>query len=174
MRMNTYIKVTLVAILTIISHMVFAQERIVSYQDFELAYSENSDLKIISKKFNLLFILLLDTAYKVPFFEYDEELKDFYIDYSYGLKWNDSTVGFVVHIKEIDELFSSKLFINKVLDCVTDSEDRKLITQRINYPIYKKDNTAIIEILSGGSSDIYYLKLHNGIVQINWLGGVIE
>ncbi|MDD3167452.1 MAG: hypothetical protein PHN20_08510 [Bacteroidales bacterium] len=174
MRMNAYIKVTLVAILTIISHMVFAQERIVSYQDFELAYSENSDLKIISKKFNLLFILLLDTAYKVPFFEYDEELKDFYIDYSYGLKPNDSTVGFAVHIKEIDELFSSNLFINKVLDCVTYSEDRKSIKQRINYPIYKKDNTAIIEILSGGSSDIYYLKIHNGIVQINWLGGVIE
>ncbi len=155
--------------------MVFAQEKIIRYQDFELAYSNNSDLKIISNRFNLLFILLLDTTYKVQFFEYDAELKDLYKEYSCGLKLNESTVGFVAHIKKIDEIFSSSLLTNKAFNCISDAETQKIAKQRISYPIYIKDNMAIVEILSGSSfSDIYYFRLNDGVVQINWLSGEID
>lgn len=174
MRITTYLKVTLIVILTNISHMVFAQEKIVRYQDFELAYSNNSDLKIISNRFDLFFLLLLDPTYKVQFFEYDAELKDLYKGYSYGLRLNESTVGFVAHIKKIDEIFSSSLLINKAFNCISNEETHKSIKQTVNYPVYIKDNTAIVEISSGSSSGIYYFRLHDGVVQINWLGGVME
>ncbi len=174
MRITIYLKITLTIILINISHIVFSQEKIVRYQDFELAYSNNSDLKIISNRFDLLFISLLDTTYKVQFFEYDAELKDLYKGYSHGLKLNKATVGFVARIQKIDEIFNSSLLTNKAFNCISDEETQKTVKQTINYPIYIKDNTAIVEILSGSSSDIYYFRLNDGVVQINWLGGVMD
>ena len=174
MKTNVYLKVAIICILININHMVLSQEKFVEYHDFEIAYHNNPDLNVLSKRFDLLYILLLDTTNKLPFFEYDLELKNLYKGYSSGLNLNESTVGFVTQINKIEEIFNSDRLINKVFNCIFDAEDIQTIKRKINYPVYIKNNTAIVEVLTDNGFDIYYFRLHDGVVQINWLGGVME
>jgi hypothetical protein len=150
-----------------------SQNKFVRYDDFELAYRNNHDLDILSEDFDLLFVLLLDSSHKQQFFKYDLEIEELFRGYSYGLRLNESTVGFVTQITDIKKVFDSKFSMNKVFNCISDAtlQETKL---EINYPIYIKQNTAIVKVLTNNVSDIYYFKLHKGVVQINWLGGTIE
>ncbi len=174
MRIFIYYSIILVFFFTNNCHMVISQNKFIYYQDFELAYDKKKDLKLLGNDFDLLFILLLDSTNKEQFFKYDPELKDLYTDYSFGLKLNKSTVGFVTQVTEIKEIFTSEVLKNKVFSCINDTITQQIAKPMINYPIYLKQNTAIVEMLTGGASDVYYFKLEKGIVQINWLGGTME
>lgn len=155
--------------------MVFSQEKFINYEDFELAYSNNPNLENLSNRFDLLFILLLDDTNKSLFFDYDLSLNESYDNYIKGLNLNKSTVGFVTQKKEIIEIFNSEILWRKVLNCISSVESTQIVKKTINYPIYVKDNTAIIEIFTGSSIlNTYYFRLNDGVVQINWLGRIIE
>lgn len=164
----------LVLILIINCHMVMSQTKFVQYQDFEIAFNEKPDLKSLSNDFDLLFVLLLDSSNRQEFFKYNQELVELYRGYSCGLQLNMSTVGFVTQITDIKDIFRSDSLMSKVFSCVFDLQTQKITKQIINFPIYLKHNTAIVEISTGNSSDVYYFRLHEGVVQINWLGGTID
>ncbi len=151
-----------------------SQDKFISYKDFELAYRKNPDLEILSKDFDLLFVLLLDSSNKQQFFKYDSELEELFNEYSYGLRLNESTVGFVTQTTDVKKIFTSNLLISKVFNCVFDTTTLQETKRIVSYPIYLKNNTAIVEISTGNASDVYYLRLRKGVVQINWLGGTIE
>ncbi|MBU2554265.1 MAG: hypothetical protein KKF98_07365 [Bacteroidetes bacterium] len=174
MSIDNSLKFFLLFILTNSLHVTFSQEKFIRFQDFRVAYITNPNLNDLSKDYNLLFISLLDTACRKEIFEYDLELKDLYLEYSYGMQMNASTVGFVAHVQKLDDVFNSNRLISKVYHCILDTVTQQAINRKIGFPIYIKDNIAIVEVISDKSSDIYYFRLKDGVVQINWLGGVIE
>ena len=170
-----FLKLALFLILTVNCNIIMSQDRFIRYQDFELAYRNNPDLETLSKEFDLLFILLLDSSDKQQFFIFDSGLEELFNEYSNGLRLNESTLGFVTQITDIKKIFNSNLLINKIFNCVFDTITLREETKKeISYPVYLKNNTAIIEISTGNTSDIFYLRLCKGVVQINWLGGTIE
>lgn len=150
------------------------EHKFVTYQEFESAYRNSYNLEILSNDFNFLYILLLDTCNKQELFKYDSELKELFKEYSYGLNQNKLSVGFVTQILDIKDMFDSDILVNKLFSCISDTLTQQVNKQAINFPIYVKGNTAIIDISTNGASDIFYLKLHNGTLQVNWLGGTME
>lgn len=157
-----------------ISMMTFAQEKFVRYQDFEIAYSHNIDLNKISQQFNLLSLLLLDSSNQELFFEYDSTLKDRYKKYVYRLRSSDNAFGFIAHISKVDKIFTSNLLTNKFFDCISDTLTQDLSKQQISYPIYIKDNTAVVKVKRDNSINVYILRFHEGLAQIYWLEETTE
>jgi hypothetical protein len=160
-------------VLTFFCSKTMSQEKFVNYQEFELAYKETQNLNILSQKFDLLTLLLLDSSHKQKIFKFNSELEELYRHYSNGLSINESTVGFVTQTCDIENLLSSEVLINKFLSCICDIVTLQELTPKISYPIYVKNNTAVVEIIVNENSDIYFLRLNKGVLQINWLGGTI-
>lgn len=171
MKKRNFSKLILFLFLTISCQVVVSQNNFVKYQDFELSYENDPDLHRLSKDFDLLFILLLDSSYSQGFFKYDPELEDSFNEYSHGMVLNRLTVGFATKHTDIKKIFDSK---SKIMNCLFD--DRFIEGKHlINYPVYIKNDTAIAEITTNNSiSGIYFFRLQSGIVQINWLGEIIE
>ena len=91
-----------------------------------------------------------------------------------GITLSKQTFGFVTDKKNIKEIFLDKNSLKRILDCSKsyNSPDLKLI--EFNYPVYIKGNKAIFEISGPTWSDTYFARLEDGILQINWIGGIIE
>ena len=174
MKTVLYSKIIFIFILTSIWTIVVSQDKFIYYQDFKSDYNNNPNLEVLNYGYDLLYVLLLDTTNILHFYEYDSELEDLYNGYSFGLKFDESTVGFVAQISTIDELFKSNILMNKVFYCIMDIETQQVFRPKINYPIYIKENTAIVEIQMGETFDVYCIKLSERVIQINWLGGVME
>jgi len=138
-----------------------------------MAYKANSNLKDLEKRYDLLYILLLDSSHRNKIIKYDSELEQYFNEYSSAMNVNDATVGFITHFTEIMQVFDAEF---RIFNCLIDLSTVSNRKYTINYPIYinKNNNTAIAEISSPSSCDVFYFRLHEGIVQINWLGGVIE
>jgi hypothetical protein len=145
--------------------------KFIDYQEFESAYQKNSSLDELSKDFDLLPVLLLDSAYKQRFFTFNPDLEDEFTGYSNGLRLNESTVSFFTRHTDIKKVFDSP---DKIFNCLRNEEDPIGMKQILAFPIYVKNNTAIVTILKNNGSDTYYFKLNEGVVQINWLGGILE
>ncbi|MGF1636872.1 MAG: hypothetical protein ACFCUU_07345 [Cyclobacteriaceae bacterium] len=75
----------IILLLTSNCQMVVSQDKFISYHDFELAYRNNSELNSLSRDYDLLHILLLDSSYKKEVFKYNPGLEEEYYDYSAGL-----------------------------------------------------------------------------------------
>jgi hypothetical protein len=174
MRTNKTLKIILLFILTINCKIVMSQVKFVRYQDFEMTYSNNPDLNKLSKNYNLLFILFLDSSYEQQILEYDPGLENLYRGSAYGINFNESTVGFVTHVSNITEIFNSNLYVDKIFNCIYDEIPVKHYKKVISYPVYIKNNIAVLNVLTNSGNDTYYFKLYNGILQINWLGGTTE
>lgn len=152
------------------SLMVMAQNRFVTVADFDESLAD-SDLSSLEGEFDLLKILLLDSSKQNLIFEYDPELKEPFVEYSKSLQLSRKTVGFVTDLTTIRSIFDEpERIFNSVFVGGVDFQNRYWIDQ----PIYTNEDKAIIEILSPTTSDLYYLRVYEGVVQINWLGGVIE
>ncbi len=166
-------RISLFIILLGIGQTVFTQQKIIRYKDFEREYKKNPNLKTLSEKYYLCYILLLDTTYKADFFRYDAEIKVCYEGCYYGLKDNEHTVSFSTKSKKIEDFFSSDLLLKKVLNCIYNTINQ-YNPPRISYPIYIKNNTAIVNFRGNDFTDTYCFKLENGQVKINWLLGIDE
>lgn len=151
--------------------MVSSQDKFISTKDFDSAYEENQDLKYLERSFDLLNILLLDSSRKQLFINYDSELRQLFEQYSKSMTLNKSTVGFHTHFTTVNEVLNER---DKILNCLFQSSSVDENMHKIDYPIYINGNNAIMEISSPISSDLYFLRLHEGVAQINWLGGTIQ
>ncbi len=174
MRTFIFIKLVFIFILIINCYLGMSQNKFIQYLDFEKACKSNPDLNIIGKDYNLLYVLLLDSSYKECFFNYDSNLEELFNGYSYGLNQNEFSVGFKTQMTKVKDIFDSNILISRIFNCVFDTIELQSGKQIITYPIYLKGNTAVFEISNGSACEIYYLKLYKGIVQINWLGGIVE
>ncbi len=150
-----YFRISIFILLLSISYTVFAKKKIIRYKNFEREYKKNSNLKTLSKHFNLRYILLLDTTYKKEFFRYDAELKKDYASSSAGLKKQKGRVVFSTKLKNISRVFNSKRLKKRIigLNCGK---------CKIKHPIYIKGNTAIVKIIGDDFSGVYYFYLENG------------
>ncbi len=148
------------------------RSRFIDYKSFELELKAGKELHLLSKSYDFLYLSLLDSSNNQYFFEFDSELEDLYKGYSPGLKLSCTTVGFVSKILCVKDLFNSKVLLGQLFSCISDVQVQAL--QQIVYPIYIKENIAIVNIKNGDSCDLYQVRLHHGVIQVNWLGGVIE
>ncbi|NEN25326.1 hypothetical protein G3O08_17655 [Cryomorpha ignava] len=171
--MKSILKVRLVLIVIFLIYgnlMVIAQNRFVSVADFNY-YLPGSDLGSLEREFDLLKILLLDSSKQALFFEYDPELKELFFEYSKSLQLSKKTFGFVTDLTNIKLIFEEP---GRIFNSVFSESVAFEYNYKIDQPIYINENKAIVEILSPTTSDIYYLRINEGVVQINWLGGVIK
>ena len=147
-----------------------SQSKVVRVTEFSALMSKN-DLQSLAGQFDLLKILLLDISKEDMFLSFDPELSDDYQEYSNSMELNDRTVGFATEKENIELLIADPERI--YCSIFSENELSKLVLE-IDEPIYIYQNQAIIEISSRTTSDLYYLRLNEGIVQINWLGGTVE
>jgi|SRR5690554_1447600 len=170
--MKFLLKVRIVLIIIFLLHgslMLMAQNKFVSVADFDYSLA-GSNLSSLESEFDLLKILLLDSSKQNLFFDYDPELKELFFEYSKSLQLSKKTLGFVTDLTKIKSIFDEpERIFNSVFN-----ENIAFENYKIDQPIYINENKAIIEILSPTTSDLYYLRIYEGVVQINWLGGVIE
>jgi len=152
-----------------------ANIKFVYYDDLEFDLSKsNINLEEISKKYDFLKILLLDSSKKQLLFEFDAELKIDYADFSKGLELSNSTVSYKTGVNDIREIFKSKISIDSFINNLYDDLIIASGNLHISYPIYVKDNLAVIEIMFKDGYDIFFLKLDEKLLYINWLGGISE
>ncbi|QZE14989.1 hypothetical protein K4L44_03945 [Halosquirtibacter laminarini] len=148
---------------------VIGQTKFIRYEDFEQEYHKNSNLKELDKRYDLLDILLLDHSLKAPIYKYAPHLKDYDEFFSSLKSANDAPVGFFCAIDTIEKLFDSKVYIDKILSCVYPDDPQYRPNYKLQYPIYIKGNTAVIEFYTEDSLDKYYLNLNKGVLQIRWV-----
>ena len=99
------------------------------------------------------------------------EFEELYREYSRSMTLNRKTVGFVTSFSKIKSIFNES---ERIFNCLFGFDDEAINNYKIDRPIYIEENNAIFEIISPTSSNLYYLRFYEGVVQINWLGGVIE
>ncbi|WP_149240835.1 hypothetical protein [Dyadobacter sp. 32] len=145
-----------------------------TYEDFEKMISLNSNPSDLAKAFDLLSIMLLDSSRNEILFKFDPTLKRDFHEYSHYAKINDTTVGFVTESKDLRSMFLSENSRSRIINCVRGEEEVQMENFVIENPIYIKNDIAVIRILTPISEDRYYITLKKGIVQINWLDGIIE
>jgi len=138
----------------------------------ELQSTEN--ITELENKYDFTFILILDST-KIELIEktgypYIDEFRN----YVPGLTQTKQTVGFVTDKTEIRDIFQDKNSLKRILDCTNGYNSSNLAMIKINYPVYIKGNRAIFETSGTTWSDTYSAILHNGVLQINWLGGILE
>ena len=156
---------------TINCDSVVAQNKYTYIADFNESFENNPQLGYLEKEFDLLKILLLDSTKQELIFEHDPGLETSYKEYSKSLALSKNTVGFITDYNKIELVVNSQ---ERIFDCVFTEKEMLGINCSIKEPIYIYENKAIIEIQSRMTSDLYYIRLHDGVVQINWVGGVIE
>jgi len=91
-----------------------------------------------------------------------------------GLSLSKQTIGFVTEKREIKEIFKDENTLNRILASTKSYDSPDIPMTKFDYPVYIKGNTAIFETSGPTWADTYYARLEKGILQINWLGGIIE
>ncbi|TDE18548.1 hypothetical protein [Dyadobacter psychrotolerans] len=145
----------------------------IDYQDFEKVFRVNRNSELITKKFDLVSILLLDSTNAEILFKLDPKLEE---DFHYAMlvsRLSMSTVGFVTDLETLRDVLLSKEERDMIITCVH-GEGADNMKYNIGSPVYIKNNTAIIQILGPSSVDDYYVTINSGVVQLNFLGGIIE
>jgi len=150
------------------------KECFIAYEEVinELELSKN--ISGLINKYDYAFILLLDST-KIELIEktgysYIDEFRE----YAAGLPLSKRTTGFVTEKRVITEIFKDKKSLKRILSCTNTLNSPDILKTKFDSPIYIKGNTAIFETFGPTWSDTYYARLEKGILQINWLGGIIE
>lgn len=148
--------------------------KFIEYREFESAYQSGVDLSQLSRDFDFLRLLLLDSSRSQELFEFDPYLKELFEMYLPEKQPNDKTIGFVTNAGSVKEVFENERTLRKIVDCAYDETTVDILKWNFHYPIYLNENTAVFEIYAPFTSDLYIMRLLEGTDQINWLGGVME
>ena len=128
----------------------------------------------LENKYDYTSILLLDSTnidlIKKTGYSYIDEFRIL----AAGLPLSKRTIGFVTKKREIKEIFKDENLLKRILACTKTYNNPDIPVTKFDYPIYIKGNTLIFETSGPTWSDTYYARLEKGILQINWLGGIIE
>lgn len=175
--MKKYLLITLITLIAFglpIYGQTWNKMSFVIYEDVinELKLAENISAK--ENKYDYVCILLLDSTnidliIKTGY-PYIEEFRN----YTAEIPLSNRTTGFVTEKREIKEIFRDEKSLKKMLACIKPYNSPDIPMTKFDHPIYIKGNAAIFETSGPSWSDIYYARLENGVLQINWLGGVME
>jgi hypothetical protein len=166
-------------IVLIISHLsIYGQnsvkEKFINYEDVIKELKSTKNIKNLGNQYDYTALLLLDST-EIELIEKTgyQHIDDFR-NFAPGLALSKKTFGFVTDMKNIKEIFLDKNSLKRILDCSKSDNSPDLRLTVFEYPIYIKENKAIFETSGPIWSDTYFARLKNGILQINWLGGIIE
>jgi hypothetical protein len=175
--MKKYLSIALFAMIvfqTPLSGQTLEKGIFVFYEEVLNELQSTENIAGLENKYDFTFILLLDST-KIELIERTGyPFIDEFRNYVPGLSLTEQTVGFVTDKTEIREIFQDKNSLKRILDCTKKCNNPNITMTSINYPIYIKGNRAIFETFGPTWSDTYYAILQNGVLQINWLGGIME
>lgn len=144
---------------------------------YEEVINELKSAKNISQlenKYDYVFILLLDSTNIDLIIKTGYPHIDEFRDYAAGLALSKQTIEFVTEKQDIKEIFNDENLLKRILACTKTNNSYDIPMTKFDYPVYIKGNTAVFETSGPTWTDTYYAKLEKGILQINWLGGIIE
>lgn len=146
----------------------------VIYEEVINELKSATNISELKDKYDYVLILLLDSTSidlikKTGYTHIDE-----FRNYAEGLSHSNQTIGFVTEKREIKELFTDENSLSRILSITKTFNSPDLPRTKFDFPVYIKENTAIFETSGPTWSDTYYARLEKGILQINWLGGIIE
>ncbi len=75
---------------------------------------------------------------------------------------------------EIKEIFKDENTLKRIIASTNSYGSPDIPMTKFDYPVYIKGNTAIFETSGSTWSNTYFARLQKGVLQINWLGGIIE
>lgn len=155
---------------------VLAEESFINYEEVIEDLQSTENIQSLKNKYNYLFVFILDST-KVELIEktgcaYINELRN----YPSGFSLSKQTIGFVTDEKNIKEVFEDKNSLRRILDCSHTFNSPDIPVTKFDYPIYIKGNVAVFRTYgpTWTWSDTYIARLEDGILQINWLEGIIE
>ena len=148
--------------------------KIITYEDVIEKLKSTKNIESLENHYDYTALLLLDSAeiklIEKTGYQYIDDFRNF----APGLALSEQTFGFVTDKKNIKEIFLDKNSLKRILDCSKSYNSPYLKLIEFNYPVYIKGNKAIFEISGPTWSDTYFARLEDGILQINWIGGIIE
>jgi len=146
----------------------------VSYGDVIKELKSSTNISELENKYDYMFILLLDSTSIDLIEKTGYAYVDDFRNYAIGLPLSNQTIGFVTEKREIKEIFRDENSLKRILSCTKTYNSPDIPMTKFDFPVYIKGNTAIFETSGPTWSDTYYARLEKGILQINWLGGIIE
>ncbi len=172
--MKKYLFIVLIIFQLSVYGQTSEKEKIITYKDVIEKLRSTKNIESLENHYNYTALLLLDSAeiklIEKTGYQYINDFRNF----APGLALSKQTLGFVTDKINIKEIFLDKNSIQRILDCTKSYDNPALKMTKFNYPVYIKENTAIFETSGPTWSDTYFARLENGILQINWLGGIIE
>ncbi len=171
-------KINLTIILLTISIILFGQpykvEKFIDYENVISELKKNPNYDNLKYKYDYTFILLLDSSEIKLIEKIRPETVKYFRDYAHGISFNNKTVGFKTEKQSIKEVLANKLNQKRMFECLHTENSPDINYLNFDFPIYIKGNKAIFEISGPTWHDTYFARLENYVLQINWLGGVIE
>lgn len=172
--MKKYLFIILVIFHLSIYGQTSRKEKIITYEDVIEELKSTKNIKSLENQYDYTAILLLDSTeiklIEKTGYQYIDDFRNF----APGIALSKQTFGFVTDKKNIKEIFLDKNSLKRILDCSKSYNSPDLKMTQFNYPVYIKGNKAIFETSGPTWSDTYSARLENGILQINWIGGIIE
>jgi hypothetical protein len=144
------------------------------YNDFESVFKSSQDMQQLVKDYDFRSILLLDSTMAKALYEFDPELKEDFHSATLASSPNESIVRFRTDFEKLRDLVLSKTARTMFLSCIYGEQYARSGGLEIRSPVYIKGNTAVVEIITKTTSDLYYFTLLDGVVQINLLQYIIE
>jgi hypothetical protein len=128
----------------------------------------------INYKYNLVYILLLDTAEIELIKSQNPELIKEYREYPSVSQLSDFKVGFYSAKANIRDIFNNSFDQKRIIESLSTEDSQGINIGSIERTVHVKEDKAIFEISGGTWSDTYMARLHNNFFQINFIGGYIE
>jgi len=172
--MKKYLFIILVISQLSIYGQPLIKEKFVIYEDVIEELKSTKNIESLENQYDYTALLLLDSA-EIKLIEKTgyQYINDFR-NLAPRLALSKQTFGFVTDKKNIKEIFLDENSLTRILNCSKSDNNPDLKLTEFNYPVYVKGNRAIFETSGPTWSDTYFARLEDGILQINWLGGIIE
>lgn len=172
--MKKYLFVILVISQLPIYGQTLEKAKFITYEDVIEKLKSTKNIESLENQYDYTALLLLDSTeiklIEKTGYQYISDFKNL----APGLALSKQTFGFVTDKKNIREIFQDKNSLERILSCSKSDNSPDLKLTKFTYPIYIKGNKAIFETSGPTWSDTYFARLEDGILQINWLGGIIE
>ncbi len=172
--MKKYLFIALIVSQLSVYGQTAEKEKIIIYEDVIKNLKSTKNIESIENQYNYTALLLLDSTEIKLIEKTGYQYVDDFRNFAPGLALSKQTFGFVTDKKNIKEIFMDDNSVERILDCSKSYNSSDLKLTKFRYPVYIKENTAIFETSGPTWSDTYFARLENGILQINWLGGIIE